>query len=243
MSSSCLSVGLLPAACDADRDGLLRIVDLETRETFGAPLDCRDTEPTALATAVVDGRTLALVGTRAGTVRTWDLAGRQETGPPLATGDDRGVRALGAIEVAGDTTLVTGHADRTVRIWGAAGRTSPGRPLHGHTRAVERVATALVDGTPVAVTTAGYDPHPRVWDLATGRERGEPLHGHRRRIADLALTTLDDRTVAVTGGDDATVRGWDLHTHTRILRALRFPYRVHSVIAVDGGALLVGFER
>ncbi|MFF2959031.1 hypothetical protein ACFVT1_08950 [Streptomyces sp. NPDC057963] len=62
-----------------------------------------------------------------------------------------------------------------------------------------------------------------------------------RRIADLAVTTLDDRTVAVTCGDDATVRAWDLHTHTRIRRALRFPYRVHSVAPVDGGALLVGF--
>ncbi|MFE4330745.1 WD40 repeat domain-containing protein [Streptomyces sp. NPDC056831] len=169
------------------------------------------------------------------------LAARQETGPPLATGDDRGVRAVGAISVDGRTILATGHADRTVRIWDLADRASLGRPLQGHTRAVERVATALVDGTPVAVTTAGYDPNPRVWDLTTGRERGEPLHGHRRRIADLAVTTLDDRAVAVTGGDDATVRAWDLHTQTRIRRALRFPYRVHSVTPVDGGALLVGF--
>ncbi|MFI5771053.1 WD40 repeat domain-containing protein [Streptomyces sp. NPDC051658] len=212
-----LAAGMATAVVDGrtllltvGRDGLVRIADLETRETFGAPLDCRDTEPAALATAVVDDRTLVLVGTRTGTVRIWDLAGRQEIGPPLATGDDQGVRAVGAISVDGDTTLVTGHADRTVRIWRLTDRASLGRPLHGHSRAVERVATALVDGKPVAVTTAGYDPHPRVWDLTTGRERGEPLYGHHRRIADLALTTLDDRTIAVTGGDDATVRAWDL---------------------------------
>lgn len=79
-----------------------------------------------------------------------------------------------------------------------------------------------------------------VWDLTTSRERGEPLYPSPpdRRPGRHHARRPRRR---LTGGDDATVRAWDLHTHTRIRRALRFPYRVHSVTPVDGGALLVGF--
>lgn len=51
-----------------------------------------------------------------------------------------------------------------------------------------------------------------MWDLATGQRLGQALAGHADAVRAVTSTTVDGRPVAVTGGDDATVRTWDLLT-------------------------------
>jgi WD40 repeat protein len=47
--------------------------------------------------------------------------------------------------------------------------------------------------------------------LATGRQASPPLTGHTNSVRAVACATLPDgRAVAVTGGNDRTVRVWDI---------------------------------
>nr|WP_220278093.1 hypothetical protein [Streptomyces himalayensis] len=58
----------------------------------------------------------------------------------------------------------------------------------------------------------------------------------------MATGVVDGRPVAVTGGDDKTVRVWDLTTVQQVGPELVFPDPVMAV-AVAGGQLVVGFGR
>ncbi|MFI2161007.1 hypothetical protein ACH49L_35950, partial [Streptomyces olivaceoviridis] len=49
----------------------------------------------------------------------------------------------------------------------------------------------------------------------TGTQNGQPLTGHEEPVNAVASTMIDGIPVAVTGGDDGTVRVWDLTTGTQ----------------------------
>ncbi|MFE7404486.1 WD40 repeat domain-containing protein, partial [Streptomyces sp. NPDC057557] len=93
--------------------------------------------------------------------------------------------------------------------------TTPKKPI--------AIAMGVVDGHPVAVTCGYEDRVVRVWDLTTGTEHAV-LTGHTHWVTAVAVGALDGRPVAVTvgedptpgaiGGDDRTVRVWDLATGT-----------------------------
>ncbi|MEV4334753.1 hypothetical protein AB0K02_30240, partial [Streptomyces sp. NPDC049597] len=120
----------------------------------------------AVATAMVDGRTLALGGSADATVRIWDLNTREQIGE--LAGHTRSIGAVATATVNGCPVAVTGSADATVRIWDLATGQQSGAPLTGHTDPVQAVATATVNGCPVAVTGSA-DATVRIWDLATGQ--------------------------------------------------------------------------
>ncbi|MFJ7276808.1 hypothetical protein [Kitasatospora sp. NPDC098663] len=66
-------------------------------------------------------------------------------------------------------------------------------------------------------------------DLAPGRHsRGQ------------ATAVLDGRPLAVTGGDDGTVRTWDLTTDDQAGPELVFPLPVRTVAVAPDGRLVVG---
>ncbi|MEV7356930.1 hypothetical protein AB0O19_18205, partial [Kitasatospora sp. NPDC091276] len=68
------------------------------------------------ATAVVDGRPLAVTGGDDGTVRTWDLTTGDQVGEPL-TGHTGDVNTVATAVVDGRPLAVTGGDDGTVRTW------------------------------------------------------------------------------------------------------------------------------
>jgi WD40 repeat protein len=61
----------------------VRVWDLATREQVGEPLYGHGDEVLAVATALVDGRPVAVTGGMDRTVRVWDLAAREQVGPGL----------------------------------------------------------------------------------------------------------------------------------------------------------------
>jgi WD40 repeat protein len=58
----------------------------------------------------------------------------------------------------------------------------------------------------------------RIWDLTAGTQLHQ-LTCHTGRVSAVTVITLEGRPVAITGGDDATVRIWELADGTQLLIA------------------------
>ncbi|MFJ5725008.1 hypothetical protein ACIQCZ_34590, partial [Streptomyces sp. NPDC093149] len=102
-----------------DWDGTVRVWDLTTSLPIGEPLTGHTGGVEAVATAVVDGRPIAVTGGWDRTVRVWDLTTGQQVGEPLTGHTDRVVAvATGVVE--GRPVAVTGGWDETVRVWDLA---------------------------------------------------------------------------------------------------------------------------
>ncbi|MEV7356928.1 hypothetical protein AB0O19_18195, partial [Kitasatospora sp. NPDC091276] len=143
----------------------------------------------AVATAVVDGRPVAVTGGTDRSVRVWDLTTGRQIGQPLA-GHTGQVCSVATAVVDGRAVALIGSGDRTVRVWDLTTCEQIGQPLTGHTAAVSAVATAVLDGRPVAVTGGG-DETVRVWDLTTREQIGEPLTGHTHAVCAVATGVVD----------------------------------------------------
>ncbi|MET9885626.1 hypothetical protein ABZZ20_21315 [Streptomyces sp. NPDC006430] len=186
----------------------------------------------AVATAVVDGRPVAVSGSRDNTVRVWDVATGVQLHDPV-TGRTDPVSSMTA-EVLSVATAVadrrtvafTLHADGSVLVWDLA----TGRAAGEFVGLVE--STAL-DGRRV-VLTHGADGTLRVGDLLTGRQVSA-----FRSATDIAV--LDGRRVVVTVDStdvDRTVRVWDLSTG----RQLAVSLEVVRTVVLDGRLFAVTLQ-
>ncbi|MFI6014019.1 caspase family protein [Streptomyces sp. NPDC051243] len=163
----------------------------------------------AVACTELDGRTVAVVGSRGGPLRTWDLNTGQPVGPPM-TGHIGMVTAVACTTLNGRPVAVTGSQDKTVQVWDLTTSRRIGRPMPGHTNRVGQMACTTLDGHPVAVSGSD-DETLRIWDLATARPVGEAMEVGGQVTA-LAVATVDGRPIAITGSTDERVRVWDLTT-------------------------------
>jgi WD40 repeat protein len=122
------------------------------------------------------------------------------------------ITALAVWRVQRENSLLTASQDGTIRLW----------HLHtGHTLSVFKGHTghilclAFANGCAVS---AGRDAAVRVWDAArpadaaTGAVAAEQeMLGHEKPVRSVCVDAdAGDKGVAYTGGDDCTVRGWDL---------------------------------
>ncbi|MEU6227971.1 hypothetical protein [Streptomyces sp. NPDC047042] len=224
--------------------GTVRRWDLNTGEPVGAPL-VGIPQAHTLATAVLDGRPLAVTGGfddgHSGELRRWDLATGHQIGDPLA-GHDGFVQAVAIPMLDGGLVAVSGGQDRTVRVWDLRTGRQIGAPLTGHTGRVDAVAVAAVAGRTVAVSS-GEDGTVRLWDLSDGGELLPALTGHTGTVTVLATALVHGRPVAVSGGDDRTVRLWDLITREEIGIPLTFPETIGALAVAPGGLMVCfGFE-
>jgi WD40 repeat protein len=187
-----------------------------------------------LAVAVSANGRRAISGGDNGTVRVWDpdagkllhtLTGHHDLVPTVAVSAD-GHRA------------VSGGDDETVRIWDP----DAGTLLHtltGHDGWVLAVAVSA-DGR--RAVSGCDDGTVRIWDVATGKQiasagkrsvfglvRRSP-RGDQGSVRSVSISA--DGRLAVSGGDDGTVRVWDLDAGT-LLHALTGHDRGVTVVAVS----------
>ncbi|WP_030719347.1 WD40 repeat domain-containing protein [Streptomyces sp. NRRL S-237] len=182
-----------------------------------------------VATAIVDGRPVAVSGSRDDTVRVWDLATGEQLHDPV-TGRTDPVSSMTAEVLSVATAVADGrpvafsrHGDDSVLVWDLA----TGRAAGEFVRLVE---SAVLDGRRVLLTL-GADGTLSVADLLTGR-----------RVAAFpsasGIAVLDGRRVVLTVDPvdvDRTVRVWDLATGGQLARSLA----VVRTVDVEGRVLAV----
>jgi WD40 repeat protein len=96
---------------------------------------------------------------------------------------------------------------------------------------------------PVVVGGTGSGPTGALWirDLADRTPVGGPLIGHAEEVNALACAIVAGRPTVVSGGDDHTVRVWDLTDPRPVGRELVFPGPVTALALTPQGRMVVGF--
>ncbi|MFE3451454.1 protein kinase [Nonomuraea sp. NPDC059194] len=157
-----------------------------------------------VATTTVDGRPVAVSGSRDHTVRLWDLATRKL----LATfaGHTHWVRKVAVTDLEGSPIAVSAGDDGTIRVWDLTRRRPLGKPID-QDEPVFSLAVAQHGGRPVAIT-GGRDGNARVWDLTT-REQIGPTRRDAHAGAVFSVAATAEGTF-FTGGADGEVKRWSL---------------------------------
>ncbi|RSM56711.1 hypothetical protein DMB66_33215 [Actinoplanes sp. ATCC 53533] len=228
-------------AVTGDSNGTLQTWDLAIGAPLGPPLTAPGGGVLTVALAgLPDGRVIAItVAGHGRAVQARDLSTGRLTWQ-LPTGS-AGLRAIAVAPLDdGRTVAVTGDSDGALHIRDVESGTLIAEAPSGHRGGLSTLAVAeLGDGRRVAVS-GGSDDAIRLWDLASATKLGGSLVGFvGSSVCAVATAVLPDRrVVAVTansgGGDDGTVRIWDL---ARALTGPSVKIRGHAVIAVAAAQL------
>jgi WD40 repeat protein len=164
---------------------------------------------------------------RRGGMRTWNVAsGKCCVGP---VGAQRPVTALVAGTLFNRPTIISGDADGTVCLWDGVSGAQRGHHLSEHEGKITSVMLADLHTGPTIVSS-GVDGTIRLWDVCRSSifflyrlyvaRRGKPLLGHRGAITSTSVGSFNGRPVVISGGDDHTVRIWDLTCGDEIVEPL-----------------------
>jgi WD40 repeat protein len=150
-----------------------------------------------------DGTMLA-VGFELGGIDLWDVAEHR-----LIQHLDEHRRQITALAFsASGKYLASGSMEGELKIW-TLNSSGPARTLSGHTSAVQCIRFSPKEGDDLLASGA-TDNHVIVWRASSG-ERLHVLEGHTAPVN--AVTFSPDGSDLVTGGEDATVRFWNLTTY------------------------------
>ncbi|MEU9192360.1 caspase family protein [Streptomyces hundungensis] len=218
-SADCFELDQQPFAVTADTDGMLRLWDLSNGNLHGM-LRGHMAEVNSVSYLRFEGEPLGISASSDGTARVWNL--RDESERAVFSGHVGRVGvAIGLVD-AGRLLLVSGGDDRTIRLWDFAGGREEQR-LIGHTGAVRALACGAIDGMPI-IASGGSDGRVRLWEPSAtapeeagwggGRWRERAvLKGHSGEVNTVAFAELAGSPVLISGGDDRTVRIWDVRDH------------------------------
>ncbi|MFD9488450.1 caspase family protein [Streptomyces sp. NPDC059991] len=215
-SADCFELDQQPYAVTADTDGMLRLWDLNNGNLHGV-LRGHMAEVNSVRSLRFGGEPLAISASSDGTARVWTL--RDERERAVFRGHVGRVGVAAGLVVSGRLTVVSGGDDRTIRLWDFTTGQEEQR-LIGHTGAVRALVCAEADGEPF-VASGGSDGSVRLWvPSETGRGESEGaarrwgeravLTGHSGEVNAVAFAVLDGLPVLISGGDDRTVRIWDM---------------------------------
>jgi WD40 repeat protein len=185
---------------------------------------------TSVAVMKVNGRAVAVSGGADGTLRMWDLAQGLAIGGPLGDDDDLpgwadDLAEIDICEIDGRTVAVSAALSGHVRLWDLTKSVPAGdKKSKGKGKGKKKAKKAKTEGQrnfDGVSLGKGKDRHKRTaWAIRTGELRGQP--------------------VAVTGGEDGTVRIWDLRARTLIGQPLRGhdgPVRAVAIGDMNGVAV------
>ena len=207
---------LAAAACGSQADEIsceqseIRLWEVKSGAASGSPLVVDDEFVSSLAFSP-DGSILATSGGPDNGITLWDVVTGLPRQSPL-TGHERVARVL-AFSPDG-ATLASGGGS-TIFLWNVADgqrRMLPER----HTDEVLSLAFSA-DGTTLA--SGGRDNVIRIWDVGRGTSVGPPLIGHQAAASGalgyanagvFALGFVSDGKTLISGGNDRTVRLWDV---------------------------------
>lgn len=105
--------------------------------------------------------------------------------------------------------------------------------LEGHPHLVEALDCTLVDGRPHVVTGVFGGSGVEVWDL-TDETRRAVLHGHTGSVDAVSCVVIDGVPHALSGGEDGTLRLWNLADDTEVLVCHVGPVKAITCVTLDG---------
>jgi WD40 repeat protein len=228
-------VGGRPVVVAASTEDLVQVWDLDALIRNAEPLTIQTGFVCALTTAVLGGRPVVVTShseelmptdliTGEEFLRFWDLLTGREVGPrasdpaPAISDEDEGESGICAslsfntqaqflvTDPAWERPMAISATSYEVHFWDLATGEMAGDPLPDGF--VETAAVGVLDGRPAALV--GRRGEAEVWDVPTCENLRPPLIGHRGIVRGTAMPVLNGRHLAVTGGDDRSVRIWNL---------------------------------
>lgn len=201
-----ISEGRVVVAAGGDEQAAA-VWDLDSGELLRKPVD--ELYIASITTVKGEGppRFVTSSGIHWDGIRVWGLSGEE---PPLEL-DSGSVWGLATASIDGRSLVVGGEAEG-VTVWDAVNGEQVTSFYVDDEETVYAVAFSRIGGHPVVV--AGTDSGKvYAFDLY-GDEEDHPIHepstGHEGGINALDATVAGNRSIAVTGGEDGTVRIWDL---------------------------------
>ncbi|MFG2785707.1 caspase family protein [Streptomyces prunicolor] len=220
-------IGLYQTFLIGSHDDRVVVRDVATGVPIGEPIEI-DESVSAVACTVLDGRPVAVIGSRGGVV-VRDVATGVLIGEPIEIGVP--VSAVACTVLDGRPVAVIGSRGGVV-VRDVATGVLIGEPIEIGVP-VSAVACTVLDGRPVAVI--GSRGGVVVRDVATGVPIGEPIEIDES-VSAVACTVLDGRPIAVIGGWGLNV--WDLRVR-KLLQRLAVPSLKDVGVAHDGSLVAI----